>query len=64
MGKFDEEEAKMVLIGTSAYEGLLPKEIKSKRHDQGLDQKRSWDIWKDGCEGGESVLPLTGTSRY
>ena len=36
-----------------AYEGLLTKEIRERRKDQGLDQVRPWDIWTDGCEGGE-----------
>lgn len=35
------------------YEGLFTKEIRALRKDQGLDQERPWDIWRDGCEGGE-----------
>lgn len=35
------------------YEGLLTKEIRTRREDQGLDKERHWDIWQDGCEDGE-----------
>lgn len=35
------------------YEGLLTKEIRARRKDQGLDKERPWDIWRDGCEDGE-----------
>lgn len=35
------------------YEGLLPKEIRAKRKEKGLDKEKTWDIWVDGCEGGE-----------
>lgn len=35
------------------YEGLLTKEIRARRKERGLDNERSWDIWKDGCEDGE-----------
>ncbi|KAK5710133.1 hypothetical protein LTR17_019136 [Elasticomyces elasticus] len=41
------------------YEGLKPAEIRSKRKAQGLDQDRAWDIWSDGCEGGESPAQVT-----
>ncbi len=33
------------------YEGFLTKEIRARRKEKGLD--REWDIWVDGCEGGE-----------
>ncbi|KAL8687742.1 MAG: hypothetical protein Q9218_006174 [Villophora microphyllina] len=36
------------------YEGVVPKEIRSRRKERGLDTERAWDIWVDGCEGGES----------
>ncbi|KAJ5214840.1 hypothetical protein N7468_010519 [Penicillium chermesinum] len=36
------------------YEGLVTKEIRALRKDHGLDAERPWDIWRDGCEGGES----------
>ena len=32
------------------YEGLTPKEIKESRASRGLQK---WDIWTEGCEGGE-----------
>lgn len=35
------------------YEGLVTKEIRALRQGHGLDQERSWDIWRDGCESGE-----------
>lgn len=35
------------------YEGLIPKDIRARRKEKGLDKDRSWDIWRDGCEGGE-----------
>lgn len=33
------------------YEGLLLGEIRQGRRERGLE--RDWDIWRDGCEGGE-----------
>jgi len=41
------------------YEGLVTKEIKEGRKERGLDKERSWDIWRDGCEGGESAQQVT-----
>lgn len=38
------------------YEGLLTKQIREKRKAHGLDQQQEWDIWRDGCEGGEYVI--------
>lgn len=35
------------------YEGLLTKEIRARRKEQGLDPDKPWDIWRDGCEDGE-----------
>ena len=35
------------------YEGLLVGEIKASRKKKGLDKERKFDIWRDGCEGGE-----------
>ncbi|KAL6721935.1 Sedoheptulose 1,7-bisphosphatase [Lecanora helva] len=32
------------------YEGITSAEIKERRKEQGLPE---WDIWKDGCPGGE-----------
>lgn len=42
-----------LLTRVREYEGLLPKEIKEKRASQGLDQDRKWNMWRDGCVGGE-----------
>jgi broad specificity phosphatase PhoE len=36
------------------YEGKLIKEIRALRKERGLDKETEWDIWRDGCEGGES----------
>jgi broad specificity phosphatase PhoE len=41
------------------YEGLLPGQIKEGRIERGLDRERPWDIWLDGCEGGESPQDMT-----
>lgn len=38
------------------YEGLLTGEIRERRKEQGLDRKGAWDIWRDGCVGGELVF--------
>ena len=35
------------------YEGLLTKEIRARRKEKALDKEKPWDIWVDGCEGGE-----------
>lgn len=35
------------------YEGLMTHEIKEKRKERGLDKDTPWNIWRDGCEGGE-----------
>jgi broad specificity phosphatase PhoE len=35
------------------YEGITTVEIRKIRDEQGY--KGTWDIWKDGCPGGESV---------
>ncbi len=32
------------------YEGLTSKTIRAQLKEQGVD---SWDIWRDGCPGGE-----------
>lgn len=36
------------------YDGLKTGEIRALRKSHDLDQDRPWDIWRDGCEGGES----------
>jgi len=35
------------------YEGLKAEEIRDLRKERKLDLVRKWDIWRDGCEGGE-----------
>jgi broad specificity phosphatase PhoE len=40
------------------YEGLTDPEIRHLRKSNGLDKESQWDIWADGCEGGEYVDPL------
>jgi len=35
------------------YDGLQLHEIRELRKKRGLDKDRKWDIWVDGCEGGE-----------
>jgi broad specificity phosphatase PhoE len=39
------------------YEGLLAAEIRAGRKAKGLDKDSEWEIWRDGCEGGEYVVP-------
>lgn len=41
------------------YEGCLTAQIKMKRQENGLDKTQSWNIWRDGCEGGESPIQVT-----
>ncbi|WPH01252.1 sedoheptulose 1,7-bisphosphatase [Acrodontium crateriforme] len=41
------------------YEGIKTHEIRAKRKAQGLDAEREWDIWRDGCAGGESPAEVT-----
>ncbi|KAL1304706.1 hypothetical protein AAFC00_003655 [Neodothiora populina] len=38
------------------YEGITSKEIKAQRERDGLPP---WDIWQDGCPGGESPAQIT-----
>ncbi|TAQ84470.1 hypothetical protein B7494_g7215 [Chlorociboria aeruginascens] len=38
------------------YEGLKNSEIRSLRQERGHDKERRWDIWTDGCEGGEHEI--------
>jgi probable phosphoglycerate mutase len=35
------------------YEGLKVGEIRQRRNEAGLDTEKPWDIWRDGCPGGE-----------
>ena len=41
------------------HEGLVVNEIRALRKERGLDREREWNIWKDGCEGGEYVCRYT-----
>ncbi|TKA30715.1 hypothetical protein B0A50_02435 [Salinomyces thailandicus] len=41
------------------YEGMKTKEIRQLRKSHGLDQDQEWDIWRDGCEDGESAAQVT-----
>jgi probable phosphoglycerate mutase len=39
------------------YEGLTDEQTRILRKEKGLDLERRWNIWSDGCEGGEYVVP-------
>ncbi|AEO61057.1 hypothetical protein MYCTH_98410 [Thermothelomyces thermophilus ATCC 42464] len=39
------------------YEGITTPEIRQRRKEQGLNP--DWDIWRDGCPGGESPAEIT-----
>jgi len=39
------------------YEGLTSAVIRQRRKEKGLNE--DWDIWRDGCEGGESPEDVT-----
>ncbi|KAI0548451.1 phosphoglycerate mutase [Xylaria curta] len=39
------------------YEGITSPQIRDLREKKGLN--RNWDIWSDGCEGGESPEEVT-----
>ncbi|KAK4041621.1 histidine phosphatase superfamily [Parachaetomium inaequale] len=41
------------------YEGLTDGEIRRLRTERGLDGEREWNIWRDGCEGGESMQQVS-----
>ncbi|KAK0665815.1 histidine phosphatase superfamily [Cercophora samala] len=41
------------------YEGITSPEINKIRKGQGLDEGKKWDIWRDGCPGGESPADVT-----
>ncbi|KAF2462330.1 phosphoglycerate mutase [Lineolata rhizophorae] len=57
-GKVDITE-KIAEWNYGAYEGLLTHEIRMLRAAHGLDSDRPWDIWRDGCEEGESAKDVT-----
>ena len=46
------------------YEGLVVDEIRALRKEKGLDREREWDIWKDGCEGGEYVCRIHSLTNF
>ena len=39
------------------YEGLTSGQIRAQRAREG---EKEWDIWRDGCPGGESPADVTG----
>ena len=42
------------------YEGMKAGEVRELRKRKGLDgQGREWSVWRDGCEGGEFVIPFS-----
>lgn len=53
------ETTKLTEWDYGIYEGLVTREIRALRKEHGLDQERSWDIWRDGCEGGETAQEVT-----
>lgn len=44
------------------YEGITTPEIRKIRAEKGLSS--NWDIWKDGCAGGECVPPFPPLERH
>jgi sedoheptulose-bisphosphatase len=43
------------------YEGITSQEIRQMRKERGEPE---WDIWRDGCPGGESVYQTQRKSTY
>lgn len=41
------------------YDGHMTSEIRADRKERGLDTERPWNIWIDGCEGGESAKEVS-----
>ncbi|KAE9362626.1 putative phosphoglycerate mutase [Stipitochalara longipes BDJ] len=41
------------------YEGWVVADIRKRRREQGLDGEREWNIWRDGCDGGEPAQQVT-----
>ncbi|KAF2810494.1 phosphoglycerate mutase family protein [Mytilinidion resinicola] len=56
-GKVSETD-RLAEWGYGLYEGLKTHEIREGRESRGLDGT-GWDIWRDGCEGGESAQQVT-----
>ncbi|CZR64929.1 probable phosphoglycerate mutase [Phialocephala subalpina] len=50
---------KLAEWGYGIYEGLKDTEIRALRKERGLDKEKSWDIWRDGCEEGETAQEVT-----
>lgn len=44
------------------YEGITSPEIRKLREQQGLGT--NWDIWRDGCPGGEYVTSFYSFNPY
>ncbi|EHN06215.1 YKR043C-like protein [Saccharomyces cerevisiae x Saccharomyces kudriavzevii VIN7] len=40
------------------YEAMLTREIIELRKSRGLDKERPWNIWRDGCENGETTQQI------
>ncbi|KAJ5527302.1 hypothetical protein N7513_011461 [Penicillium frequentans] len=57
--KVTQKEERLAEWGYGLYEGLVTKEIRALRKERGLDAERPWDIWRDGCEEGESAQDVT-----
>ncbi|GAB1311843.1 hypothetical protein MFIFM68171_02053 [Madurella fahalii] len=49
--------------GYGEYEGLITPEIVARRAARGLDKNTPWDIWRDGCEGGDRRSAQQVTDR-
>ncbi|EME46659.1 hypothetical protein DOTSEDRAFT_70616 [Dothistroma septosporum NZE10] len=45
--------------GYGQYEGLKTQQIRDLRKEHGLDRESAWDIWRDGCEDGETPEQVT-----
>jgi len=50
---------KLAEMDYGIYEGLKDSEIRALRKQHGLDGERPWNIWRDGCEEGESIQDFT-----
>ncbi|KAJ5713241.1 uncharacterized protein N7483_010422 [Penicillium malachiteum] len=57
--KVSENEERIREWTYGLYEGMITKDIRALRKERGLDTERPWDIWRDGCEEGESAQEVT-----
>ncbi|KAJ5551325.1 hypothetical protein N7535_000725 [Penicillium sp. DV-2018c] len=57
--KVSETDHRLAEWDYGLYEGMLTKEIRKVRKEHGLDTESEWDIWRDGCEDGESPQQVT-----